>query len=155
MEMTMKKTNISRIATAALAVAMLFSLAAPAMAAEHNTDVNYVGLVDAGTSSYTITVPASISVDGAAGNVKIQGYTAQAVKLTCPNSVEMTDAIGNKLTANVILADEENAAQVVLPISLVESGTATGTVKSTWDNAPEIGTWTGNLEYTVANIANN
>jgi len=152
MEIAIKK---NRIFTALLALALICTMAVPAFAAEYDTDVSYIGAVDPGTSSYTITVPASIVVDGAAGEVKIEGYTAQAVKITCANSVEMSDTAGNKLDANIKLADANDNAYVQLPISLTAVGTSTGTVAATWDAAPQIGTWSGNLIYNVETLANN
>jgi len=110
---------------------------------ELNNETEVIFRSSAGEPEYFITVPASLTVDGAAGDVSITGHTAQPVTITCPNTVEMTDALGNKLTANVLMDP------VVFPVSLFDKNTVTGSVKTTWDNAPMIGTWTGNFEYTV------
>jgi len=90
---------------------------------------------------YTITVPATITVDGDLGSVSIQGVAENDCTLSVIGStVTMTDTVGNQLPAQIQLTPIDfrwGLHKTSLEVSWPENG------------CPAIGTWTGNIEYSV------
>lgn len=135
---------MKKIIALAIAIVMMAALAVPAFAAwtddRSSTTVNYsVG------ESYTITVPASVSVDGEAGTI-----TAAEVNLLANRQVTVTVASDCKF------GDVENAFAVkvndgdTLTVNF-DAADETATVKavSAANTPTEAGTYTGSITYTA------
>lgn len=150
-----------------LALAMALSLAVPALADTYSdgTDVTYTaaGVVDPEDPDnpetpkdefYYVDVPATLTVGGANGTVKVWGLwaasktlsvtTASTVTLTISGGTETVDAnvtfagisqVGNSLAATTADAPAKSES--------ISAAFADG-------DAPAAGTWSGEITYTVS-----
>ena len=139
---------MKKILSLGLAVTMAMATLPMAYAADYTqgTQVEYIADADA-NREYTITVPASLTPGGAAGEVIAQGTMASNRKLvvTAPETVTLKNSINveNTKTLNVnvdditMLGDNTKAVSAKANISVAEITDAL------------FGTWSGIIVYTV------
>lgn len=150
-----------KILSVVLALVMVFSLSITAFAADKSTNVTYVGN---GTESYTVTVPASITVNAegteASGEVTVNGTWASNRHLTVslPETVTLVNSINANDTKvlDVTFTGIDKVGNNCVAIAATDDGAhATLTVENIEDAL--FGIWTGSVSYTVtmANVAQN
>lgn len=116
-----------------------------AFAAEHQTTVTYTGTA---SESYTLTVPASLSLsssEAVSGTVKVTGTWAsdRVVKVTAPTSVTLENGGATKSVAVTFEGIEAEGSNT-------STNTATQTITVAKVDGTLFGTWTGTISYDIA-----
>ena len=149
-----------KIVSLALALLMVCSLSVCAFAGEDHgnyaagTAVSYTG---SSSESYTVTVPASITVkssgDAANGQVTVEGSwpSDKVLKVSAPTSVTLTNSIdsGNTKDLAVTFAKINKVGSNTAAIAKTDTG-AFATITVANITGALFGTWSGKIEYTVS-----
>lgn len=145
-----------------LALVMALSLTVPSLAATTetkgsgstlSTTVTYAA---ADTETWTVTVPESLTADGAAGDVSVTGTWNSKKNLVvyAADTVEMTSATytGEKYTATITMTgDKVSSGNLVIAGSNAGQSSGSATIKATFNGTkPLFGSdWTGTITYEV------